>query len=852
MTSLINPVIHAALSDLCAAVQTASPPDLAEMERRLARIRAQIVLFRCAASLRLHDIYLELIRLEVSDLNAGFEAEQRGRIALGGPAPTLRAGLQAAANACADDRDRALYRESLLEIEALVGPVAVAARASALPGAIGPIKPGGLPGISLVTCAMNRSENLLRALPSWLAQDAIAEVLIVDWSSDAPVAESLAAAGITDRRIRILRVEGEPRWVLTYAFNLGFRAARFDTILKADADITLSSDFFRRNPLAPGAMIAGNWREATPDQPHVNGFFYVQRGALAQVGGFNEHITTYGWDDEDLYTRLVVAGLRRVNVAPGTIFHLPHSDAVRTGEPSGDVPTFPAAILPARETLARNTQFLIRRNRFLVASMPDWDASAPLVPFDALGFSANGLRLKRGDHLPSAVPANVNEAANLHVSREMLSWRLGREVLALDGPALAAVLARPEADIGLVDVALAKVLPDRVRRGPGRYLAIDATGAIKADQAAALPKLIERARGLGLEPVLRVARRNSPLPPDLAEMAVLTGVELARPNAEVTTEMLLSGEVTRGCDLVLDIASADLAGIASAAPVVIRPRGRVYIDAQHGLGNRLRAIASAAVIAEAEGSELVIIWQPDDHCDCRFSDLFDYPGAVMEERFLDDARRRGWQVLNYMAAEPEAAKDAAVRMGLGRDIYARSAFVLNAPVSTWAAENAVLRALTPVPAVRDLVAGVRHPNDIAVHVRMQGGAAHEHLPYERPDNWLPEDHAAIAQWRARSHFAHFLRRIEAMTAAGVAQTLFLAADLPETYTVFQDHFGDRVAWLARDRYDRSAEQLQYGLADALLLGRAPRLLGSTWSSFSELAMRLAPREQVVEMSGTDF
>ena len=35
-------------------------------------------------------------------------------------------------------------------------------------------------------------------------------------------------------------------------------------------------------------------------------------------------------------------------------------------------------------------------------------------------------------------------------------------------------------------------------------------------------------------------------------------------------------------------------------------------------------------------------------------------------------------------------------------------------------------------------------------------------------------------------------------------------------------------------------------------GRAPRLLGSTWSSFSELAMRLAPEAPVIEMSGKDF
>lgn len=853
MTSLINPVVHAELNDALAAANRTEAFATDALAADLDRIRAQIVLFRCAASLRLYDIYSALIQLAQPALGGDFDADARSKIALGWPAPTLRAGLAAVSAACRTKDERALYQTSLAQIEALLGPVSASPGTPSAPplaAPIGPIKAGGLPGISLVTCAMNRNENLMRALPSWLAQDEIAEIVIVDWSSDLSVAEALAQAGIADRRIRILRVDGEPRWVLTYAFNLGFRTARFDTILKADADITLSPEFFRRNRLAPGVLIAGNWRDATPDQPHVNGFFYVERGALAKVGGFNEHITTYGWDDEDLYTRLAIAGLRRVNVAPGTIYHLPHSDTERTGGPDGEARAFPAPILPASETLAKGVQFLIRRNRFLAASMPDWDERAGLVPFDVV---ENGAALRRASFVPSAVPDNAVEAANLHTLRELLSWRLGRDVLSLSGPALVAVLARPEADIGLVDVALAKRSPESVRQGPGRYLVINADGdALAQNQAEALPKLAERARGLGLAPVLRLARPGQALPPELAVLPILTAPELALPDSRVTTDALLTGEVLRGQDLALDLDTADLARVRSSAPVVHRPRGRVYIDAQHGLGNRLRAIASAAVVAEAEGAELVIIWQPDDHCDCRLGDLFDYPGAVIEQRFLEDARARGWQVLNYMAAEPGAVKDAPVQMGQGRDIYARSAFVLNAPVSGWLAENAVLRALAPVAAVRDLVGTVRHPNDIAVHVRMQGGAEHEHLPYEHPDNWLPDDHAAIALWRAKSHYANFLRRIDTLLTEGAAKTLFLAADLPVAYEVFRARYGDQLAWLQRTSYDRSAEQLRYGLADAILLGRAPHLLGSTWSSFSELAMRLAPKEQVVEMSGTDF
>ncbi|MBC7477365.1 MAG: hypothetical protein H7317_04630, partial [Pseudorhodobacter sp.] len=48
---------------------------------------------------------------------------------------------------------------------------------------LAPLAADGLRGISLVTCSMNRTQNLIKAMPSWLANPQIAEVLVVDWSS---------------------------------------------------------------------------------------------------------------------------------------------------------------------------------------------------------------------------------------------------------------------------------------------------------------------------------------------------------------------------------------------------------------------------------------------------------------------------------------------------------------------------------------------------------------------------------------------------------------------------------------------------------------------------------------------
>jgi hypothetical protein len=297
-----------------------------------------------------------------------------------------------------------------------------------------------------------------------------------------------------------------------------------------------------------------------------------------------------------------------------------------------------------------------------------------------------------------------------------------------------------------------------------------------------------------------------------------------------------------------------------AAPGHSVRRARLFVDAQHGLGNRLRAIASAAAIAQATGRELVIVWQPDHHCEARFLDLFRHEGAVIETAFPQVFARAGGRLHNYMEVEPGAAKDAPIladeaqgaARGTQGDVYVRSAYRLVSPHLRPGAERAFLLGLRPSAEVLELMRGVRRPNRVAAHVRMASGPAHEHLPWEAPGNWPARGHAEIAAWRARSDARFFIARLDALVAEGRAETIFLAADLPETYARFADRYGRRLAFLPRDRFDRSADQLRHALADALLLGAAELFLGSSWSSFSELAVTLSQRIARVEFSGQDF
>ncbi len=293
-------------------------------------------------------------------------------------------------------------------------------------------------------------------------------------------------------------------------------------------------------------------------------------------------------------------------------------------------------------------------------------------------------------------------------------------------------------------------------------------------------------------------------------------------------------------------------------PNLWRPRpARLFIDVQHGLCNRMRAMASAASIAARTDRELVVVWCRDPHCQADLTDLFRYDGAVIDNRAdADHCRASASQVYNYMEIEPDARfqepilPDAAAFAG--GDVYVRSAYSLTSLHQNHDDEQLFLRALEPTAAVSALVRSVRHPNRVALHVRASTGAGYDHLPYEAAHNWPPERHAELSEWRAKSQPERFIARLDGLIADCRADTVFLAADLPEIYDLFTQRYGPRVAMLPRPIFDRSSEQHQYALADLMLLTAADLFLASTWSSFSDVAQRLARPNRLVEKSGADF
>lgn len=182
--------------------------------------------------------------------------------------------------------------------------------------------------VSVVCGVMDRSRHLSESLPTWLACPRVGQVVLVDWSSQVPIEPP------DDLRVVVVRVAGQKHWCPSKCHNLGLRLATESRVLRLDADHQLKSNFFRLHPLEAHHhfycldqekidMLVGN------DAIHLAGVVYAWREDLLAIGGYNERIVTYGWEDNDLVERLKAWGFRGLPLNVDALHHLPHSDDAR-------------------------------------------------------------------------------------------------------------------------------------------------------------------------------------------------------------------------------------------------------------------------------------------------------------------------------------------------------------------------------------------------------------------------------------------------------------------------------------------------------------------------------------------
>lgn len=182
-----------------------------------------------------------------------------------------------------------------------------------------------MPGLSIITTCKGRLAHLRQTLPLMVAQGEDCEVVVVDYNCP-----DGTAAWVADHfpQVKLVQVRNEAAFHVARARNLGAQAAQAPWLMFADADILLSPGFAAqmRPLLAPGCY----YRPA-PVTSDTWGSLLVSRAAFVAVGGYDEVLSDWGGEDDDLYHRLEAFAKCALTSFPASMLAaLTHDDAMRT------------------------------------------------------------------------------------------------------------------------------------------------------------------------------------------------------------------------------------------------------------------------------------------------------------------------------------------------------------------------------------------------------------------------------------------------------------------------------------------------------------------------------------------
>lgn len=278
-------------------------------------------------------------------------------------------------------------------------------------------------GVSLFTAVKNRRDTLQEAITTWIAQDWIDEIVILDWDSAdsmVPLMQSL-----NDPRIVLAEVRNQPRWILSHAYNLAARLTTRTRLLKMDADVKILEGFCTGHSLDNASFFTGNWATARDEnEKHLHGVSYMNRADFFLVNGYNEFIKSYGWDDIDLYERLEKLPLTRRDIDHNTLYHIPHLHRVA----HQDRMDFLTGISDTEKAILNSLV-----NRFQTEELKQWSKGNKMLRFTVEERGKGLFECRQAEEDPHIIPGEVLAACIPKAIIERfhdMGIRLSRPVLA--------------------------------------------------------------------------------------------------------------------------------------------------------------------------------------------------------------------------------------------------------------------------------------------------------------------------------------------------------------------------------------------------------------------------------------
>jgi len=257
-------------------------------------------------------------------------------------------------------------------------------------------------GVTLIAACANHWMHLSLAIQSWRKVRGVREIVFVDWSEAQH--STRVARKFGGEQVFIVHVNAS-EWVLSQAYNLAAALATQPRLLKVDCDTLLADDVLERHVLADDqrAYYTVQWSESQNER-RLRGVFLTHREFFEAVGGYDERIDSYGFEDVELYKRFDNVGLVALEFDLNTMHHMPfeeeHFDALESANETKSVVLSPT--------------YLVRRNRLLLQKLADpWSRAAAEANGAKYAFRAASHALSGGEPLNIALAEQTSRVQGL-------------------------------------------------------------------------------------------------------------------------------------------------------------------------------------------------------------------------------------------------------------------------------------------------------------------------------------------------------------------------------------------------------------------------------------------------------
>lgn len=268
-----------------------------------------------------------------------------------------------------------------------------------------------------------------------------------------------------------------------------------------------------------------------------------------------------------------------------------------------------------------------------------------------------------------------------------------------------------------------------------------------------------------------------------------------------------------------------------------------------GLGNRIRALASASVLARHSNRELVVVWERDMHLDATFQELFlDTHMHVLPSdttRSIYGLSRDNTLFLDL------GAKSVTIPVKSKKHIHVTSGFRLFSTRGR-PRDKDFRRELRQLQLALPLYTEyhnwlAQHPTlqtAVGVHIRNLHDLSIDVPGYKVAvgDSKQMKFQKVVSFERSKCDEIFFFAKMKEIVLREPNASFFLVSDTLSTVTKARALFGEHVMTFSDSTFEacqsdqrRKTKCIRHALMEMFMLGETRRILYSSWSSFSEVA-----------------